>query len=502
VSNEFFDRLASSNRLPSPPGVAMRVLELCRSDEVSIVDVVDAIGADPALASKLLKYVNSPLAGSAREITSLKQAVTLVGLRTVKMIALSFSLVSREYGRGACDGFEYERFWSKSLASGVTASVLARETRAASPDEAFVTGLLTRIGSLAMACAVPDEYAHALKHANKTGELLEQVERERFGVSNLRVSAELIRRWQLPEALAEAVDRLDATDCAEPSDPPHLSHVLSLADLVGDVLTDAELRTPQRVERALAAAQRLFGLDAERWAELFDRIAEQWRSYGEVLQIATGQTPSFTQIQAEAVQQISELSLAVQLENQRMKDHNDELLRRASTDQLTGVGNRAAFDERLRLELERAERTERPVVLLLTDVDHFKWFNDTYGHQAGDAVLKAVAEALARTVRKIDYVARYGGEEFAVIAPECPGQAGAKLAERLRRAVEIVSVEWNGQPLGVTASIGGAVARWPEAPADPDSLINAADQRLYQAKEAGRNRCEFQQMPAPRASAA
>lgn len=501
MSNELLDRLVASNRLPSPPGVAMRVLELCRADDVSIVDVVDAIGADPALASKLLKYVNSPMAGGAREITSLKQAVTLVGLRSVKMIALSFSLVSREYGRGACEGFDYDRFWSRSLACGVAASILARETRVHSPDEAFVAGLLARIGSLAMACSLPEEYAPALKEAGGD-KPLEEIERDRFGEDHTSISAGLIRRWQLPEALAEAVDRFASAGRTEARDAPNLAQVLSLADMVGEMLADSQRRTPHRVDRALNMAQRVFRIDAERWSSLFDRIAEQWGSYGEVLRIQTGQAPSFTQIQAEAVQQISELSLAVQLENQQVKDRNDELLRRASTDQLTGVGNRSAFDERLRQELERAERTQRPVVLLLIDVDHFKWFNDTYGHQAGDAVLKAVADAMARTVRKIDYVARYGGEEFAVIAPECPGQAGAKLGDRLRRAVESTGVEWESRPLGVTASIGGAVAKWPEQPNNTNALINLADRRLYQAKEAGRNRCEFERAPSAQASAA
>ncbi len=161
----------------------------------------------------------------------------------------------------------------------------------------------------------------------------------------------------------------------------------------------------------------------------------------------------------------------------------------ATTDPLTGVGNRAAFDARLALELERAARDGSEVGLLMIDADNFKRFNDTYGHQAGDRVLQAVARLFDENVRRVDYVARYGGEEFVVIAPSITKEGIACLAERLRAAVEANTLKWEGDNLHVTISIGVAIASgFHDVQAAAVSLIRAADANLYAAKCAGRNR--------------
>jgi diguanylate cyclase (GGDEF)-like protein len=157
------------------------------------------------------------------------------------------------------------------------------------------------------------------------------------------------------------------------------------------------------------------------------------------------------------------------------------------------VANRASFDERLSGELDRAQRDHRPLVLCLLDIDHFKKFNDTYGHQVGDQVLKAVAEALDGTARKIDVVARYGGEEFAVIAPGCTLAMAPSLGERLRLAVEEVRLDANGEQLQVTISVGLAFAQWPGNSKTAEELVRTADERLYAAKGAGRNCCRLEE---------
>jgi len=192
-------------------------------------------------------------------------------------------------------------------------------------------------------------------------------------------------------------------------------------------------------------------------------------------------------LQDEAREQISALSMATQIENKGIRKQNEQLLQRSRVDDLTGIANRAAFDERLASELARAQRAQSPVALCLLDIDCFKKFNDTHGHQVGDKVLQAVAGVLAETVRKMDLAARYGGEEFAVIAPECHPAKAASLAERLRAAVEEICLETAGQKLSVTTSVGVALACWPGRGRTPAELIRQADARLYEAKRAGRN---------------
>lgn len=159
---------------------------------------------------------------------------------------------------------------------------------------------------------------------------------------------------------------------------------------------------------------------------------------------------------------------------------NATLLERSLKDKLTGVGNRAAFDERLTEETYRAKRYELPLSLLLIDVDHFKDYNDHFGHPAGDEALRRVARALG-DVRPSDFVARYGGEEFAVILPSTGAEMAGLTAERLRRSVEAAS--FPHRP--ITVSIGVATLR---DACDPTELIAKADEALYAAKHGGRNR--------------
>jgi diguanylate cyclase (GGDEF)-like protein len=158
----------------------------------------------------------------------------------------------------------------------------------------------------------------------------------------------------------------------------------------------------------------------------------------------------------------------------------------ASTDSLTGLANRRMFDEELALEWRRADRVGDSLALVLLDLDDFKRVNDAHGHQAGDAVLRAVGEILGSGVRQVDLAGRYGGEEFALILPETDLAGAQRLAERLRVALENAATEIpSGDTLTTTASFGVAVKGELESAED---LVAAADEALYAAKRAGKNR--------------
>ncbi len=159
----------------------------------------------------------------------------------------------------------------------------------------------------------------------------------------------------------------------------------------------------------------------------------------------------------------------------------------AAIDDLTMILNRRFGLRRLREEFSRSVRHGVPVSVLMIDIDHFKAFNDDFGHDAGDTVLRMVASIIERNLRAGDVVCRYGGEEFMVVAPGTGLNDAAMVGERLRRLVETTQIKWGAQRLSVTASIGAAT--WPMTRVSvSEELISAADKALYSAKETGRNR--------------
>ncbi|GJI99549.1 hypothetical protein RugamoR64_00880 [Duganella rhizosphaerae] len=184
------------------------------------------------------------------------------------------------------------------------------------------------------------------------------------------------------------------------------------------------------------------------------------------------------QLEARVMQRTLELMIA-----------NTKLEQLATTDPLTGIGNRRRMTEQINKELERSRRFKHPLSLLMVDIDHFKNVNDVYGHEAGDRAIVAVAKALAGGMRNIDMASRFGGEEFVLLMPETDIGVASGAAERLRSDVADLRIEGdNGEQITLTVSIGVAAAA-PEGPPDSaSSLISRADKALYQAKHEGRDR--------------
>lgn len=198
--------------------------------------------------------------------------------------------------------------------------------------------------------------------------------------------------------------------------------------------------------------------------------------------------------------QVQDVSPAVERER-LLREQAQRLQRQSLVDGLTGVANRRCFDGQFQEEFQRAIRTARPLAILMIDIDYFKEYNDTYGHQAGDTCLALVANTLKRSLQRSgDSVARYGGEEFAVILPDVPLAAALQVAEKLRHEVEILGIPHGGGHAGqrsLTISVGVA-ASWPRKGDKPGLLLWSADSALYLAKRDGRNRIAEAPSPAER----
>jgi len=188
------------------------------------------------------------------------------------------------------------------------------------------------------------------------------------------------------------------------------------------------------------------------------------------------------------VSALDEMALKLSARERELRSANEHLEELASIDSLSGLANRRSFDLRFATEWQRATNLERAISLLMIDVDHFKLFNDQYGHLEGDTCLRLIGDVLASAVQTdIDFIARYGGEEFVVLLPDTDAESALKVGERLRSAVEERRIANASAPSGfITISIGVASLR-PRHADTPNGLIEAADAVLYEAKRRGRN---------------
>jgi two-component system, chemotaxis family, response regulator WspR len=181
---------------------------------------------------------------------------------------------------------------------------------------------------------------------------------------------------------------------------------------------------------------------------------------------------------------------ALEESREQLAEANRTLQKLSSLDGLTGIANRRTFDETLSKEWNRAVRDQRPLGLIMLDIDFFKLYNDHYGHQGGDDCLKKVARGLEAAInRDADFLARYGGEEFSAILPDTDVQGAFKVAEEMRQSIKSLRIEHVTSKVSDIVSISiGVASMIPQKGTEPEMLIAAADQALYKAKEEGRDR--------------
>jgi diguanylate cyclase len=260
---------------------------------------------------------------------------------------------------------------------------------------------------------------------------------------------------------------------------PGWEHAQHVGFVIETVLLSVALADRIKRERESKEAAERESLELARKVEV--ERDEKIRAQAHALEV---QRQANEELELRVIDRTAELKRAME----KVELANRELARLSVTDALTKVHNRRYFDEAIRKEYERSARSGTPLAMMLIDIDHFKRINDSVGHLAGDECLKLVATALAACVgRSNDLVARYGGEEFAVVLPGTEHTQALEVAERIRQAVQDIQFIYRGQRIPVSVSLG-VVARVADVGRALPDFISEADEALYAAKEAGRNR--------------
>ncbi len=489
---DLVSRLARAKNLPSPPGVALRVIELGQDPNVNMGRVVDAVSADPALTAKILRIANSAYYGRRRKTQNLRQAIVLLGLNGTLSLALSFSLVDALRG-SSISGLDYDLFWRRSLGAATCARALGAHLRLGRREELFLASLLQDIGMLALDKIMPTLY-RAIEPVQAVHGEVRRVEREAVGTDHAMVGAWLLSSWNLPESFQVAVE--SSHDLRAVESAPE-ERVFAKCVFASGPVADIWFRDDweQATEEAAHIVQEHLGISREALVPLLDATAAELRDNAGIFDVEQDD-PEFAE---SILEHAKEILLVRTLQTMREADElqrataslesrTRELEEVSRRDSLTRLFNRAHFDAKLAEEFREAAGRQWPLTVMLIDLDHFKAVNDTYGHQSGDEVLIGAARVLEEGFRDSDTCARYGGEEFAAILPGT-GLSGARaVCERLLQAFRSTQHPMrSGEHVIVTASIGVASLGEPGGFAGMDTLMAAADEALYAAKRAGRN---------------
>lgn len=477
-----------ADALPSPPVSVLEVVRKSEHPDVTIPELAKLIELDVALSVQIVRMSNSALYSPASEITTVERALTTLGLRSVRLLALSSSLRMLIPPEGTFDTGEIRR---RMIVNGSVARLFAEKMCRAQQDEAFLAGLLTGLGPVVLATEHPD-LADELFNA---GERWPDAVREEsiLGFSVDAVTVNLIKAWGLPDLIVGAIESRTVT----PSENDlKLGKALHLALLAERVLCGSN--PPEDLKALVEVAEQELGWTLEETSEWLIEAEPIVKETADLLQFQFPQTQAYTELLLEATRGMQQLTMeanTVIVESTRkleaLSKRNVELQQEAETDALTGLPNRGMFDQMLlrRIEANAVLASETHTMgVLMVDLDHFKQVNDNYGHPVGDEVLRVIGGILDRQTRGEDIPARYGGEEFVILLSQANDFEIGIVADRLRANIAGAEIELSdGAMLPVTASVGGALFGEIENET-PETLMERADRRLYQSKQDGRNR--------------
>jgi two-component system cell cycle response regulator len=489
-----------AHELPTPPAGLAMVIQAAGDPDVAMRKLVALISAEPSLTASLLGLANSAAYGARREMRSVQQATLVLGTRTIRNIAVSHAVrvASAKVDSGALDGLQ---FWEDSLRRGAAAMVLSREAGFEDPVEAFTVGLIQDLGILIL--AVRDAPASKTLQESMDIPASERIalERQLCGKSHAELFVEKAREWGLPEDIVQVVGHHhDENLMLEDRRNQRLLEICAVADAVADIVQTQA--TGIAVSRANAMLRNLTSRKTLSLEDILEQVRSAMADMSVDLNIRINHQPTFEELMSNANEALIQINLSYeeltkQLQEtlkekeelaRQLRASNEALRRLAATDVLTGVANRRSFTGAMGEELEKLDNADVPLTLLIMDIDFFKKVNDTYGHAAGDDVLKAVCQRMGLVVRAEDLIARIGGEEFAILLRECPEDVGRDVAERLRVSIQEAPVRCrDGSVVWVSSSFGGITVQGSNHPTQ-DDLISQADQALYAAKEAGRDR--------------
>ncbi|MBN8281357.1 MAG: GGDEF domain-containing protein [Gammaproteobacteria bacterium] len=492
IPEHILQRLRTCTNFPTPPPVAMQVLQLAQNPDIDLGKVADAVSADPAIAAKVMRIANSAMYARRRQSANLRQALITLGLNATLTLALSFTLV-QALKKTSTQGFDFQAYWRRTVLSAAWGKLLASELGRRDAEEIFLAALLQDLGMLVVFKLWPEVYEGIAPFKIEHPRIC-QHEQNCIGSDHRQIGSALLGLWNMPANLVLAVQHShDPSAAGVEGEEKLFVRTVALSGELSDTWLGA--RNEMTLRRVGQQAHKFLGIQPHRLGEMFDLVREQLPVAEELFQMELYDATQLQEITEAARETLMVRNLYTIAENQDLKgskkqleEENSELKTENVRDPLTNAHNRRYFEESLAREFDAATKNSWPLSVVFVDLDKFKQINDGHGHQAGDAVLQTVAQLLRDSLRDTDVVARYGGDEFVLLLPGVDAEKANSVGVRVCQEARNRKAQVNGQLIGITLSLGIATCDSASGFTDPKALLAAADSALYASKRDGRDR--------------
>ncbi len=491
------EKILKANNIPTLSPVVLKVIEIVGDENSSIEDLTRVIEQDAGLTVKILQVVNSSFYSFSKRVYNIKHAASMIGMNATASLALSVAVI--DIFKEKYDGYDFVKYWEKSLFTAICAKLLAKKIDFENIEIVYIAGLLAHICDFFLIDNFPREFQrlakiklHGLQRSRKEIEL--------FGMTHSEMSSLILQNLNFPDIIWYSIKYHQAEEllASVPQESiKKVSQLIFCASKMTAVFYD-DLMLFSKVHRNI---EEMLGLEKNDIKEVLEVVKNEVEEAASFFGFSDMEYPSYFEILEKANHELMKINLnfeRVILElkqekekslkfSQKLEETNKKLLNIALKDPLTGAYNRRYLNEILEVEISQAKRYNTMLLIIACDIDHFKKVNDTYGHNEGDLVLKSVVRIIKSSLRKTDILARTGGEEFIIVCHSINGEAGNKVAEKLRKKIEETPIDLK-RDISISITMSFGVACYSPAMRNIEEFIKVADNRLYLAKERGRNR--------------
>jgi diguanylate cyclase (GGDEF)-like protein len=490
TKDEVLKTVLESPSLPTLPTVAYKLISISSNEEIGMKDIADLISKDASLSAKVLKIANSALYNLPCKISTIHQAASRLGMNAIRNLTLSFSFLSVK-AKNKKDVFNYEKFWEQSLSNAVAAKLIMAEIGKSDWEEIFVAGLLQNIGELIIATSLPQQYEQVLIETFKSEKSTLELEQQIIGADHAFIGYEVTKNWGFPAQLLTPIQYHHCPEGYKGNDKK-LKLTVAVIYLSGIITSILYSNNPQKYHQEfLSKSKTILDFDDEIIDKILKLVVSETTQTASLFGFHMKNSKSIEEILQEANVALSAINISYDQRNRELEEKSKHLEKLAYLDSLTEVYNHGYFQSFLEKEINLATRKNTTLNLILADVDSFKNFNDYYGHQAGDFILKELCKLMRKALRDYDMIARYGGEEFAIVLVETTGQEAQIVAEKLRESIALHTFIDKNKKYKLTVSFGVAEIKPAVDTFTKNDLIGFADKALFESKKKGGNRVTF-----------